>query len=131
MSKFLIVEDNEVNREFLLLLLQPRGECHWAESGEQGLEMFERALKDGELYDCAVLDIMLPVMDGLQTLEKMRALEEQFQVAPERQVKVIMASALDDRAKMNRAFFQGQAVSYLTKPFTIDQIRAELDKFGF
>jgi two-component system chemotaxis response regulator CheY len=92
--------------------------------------MFREALDAGKPFDCAVLDIVLPGMDGLQTLEKMRAEEQERAIPPDLSLKVIMASALSDQARVNRAFFQGQAVSYLTKPFSIDQIRSELDKFG-
>ncbi|MBU1248379.1 MAG: response regulator, partial [Proteobacteria bacterium] len=74
MSRFLIIEDNEVNREFLLVLLEQRGECQWAGSGEDGLVMFEESLAEGKPFDCVIMDIILPGMDGLQTLEKFRAL---------------------------------------------------------
>ncbi len=130
MPRFLIVEDNAVNREFMLVLLESRGECVCAQSGEEALTLFTAALKDNAPYDCVFMDIMLPGIDGLQTLETMRAVEREQGVGPNEQSKAIITSALDNPAQKNRAFFQGQAISYLTKPFTIRKVREELDNFG-
>ncbi len=130
MPRFLIVEDNAVNREFMLMLLDNRGECVCARSGEEALTLFTTGLKNNAPYDCVFMDIMLPGIDGLQTLETMRAVEQEQGISLNEQSKAIITSAIDSPATINRAFFQGQAISYLTKPFSIDKFRKELDNFG-
>jgi two-component system chemotaxis response regulator CheY len=126
--RVLIVEDNPVNQEFLRAIMDPHGTCQAVETAEEALEAFEQAHQAGDPFDLVFMDIVLPGMDGQQALEKIRAREKSLGAAP---VKVIMTTALDDSKNMTRAFFQGQAISYLTKPFTVDKVSNELKKFGF
>jgi len=130
MLRVLIVEDEPVNREFLLLALKGRARCVAVESGEAAIEAFTLALDDSEPFDLVFLDLLLPGMGGLQTLEKLRFLEEHFELPESRRAKVIVATALDDDRAASRAFIQGRAVSYMTKPFRVADIRGELDKLG-
>jgi two-component system chemotaxis response regulator CheY len=126
--RVLIVEDNPLNQEFLKAIMASHDAfCEAVESGEEALEAFERAHAAAEPYDLVFMDIVLPNMDGQQTLEKLRAIEKSQAVAS---VKVIMTTALDDKKNMTRAFFQGQAISYLTKPFTVDEVGKELQRLG-
>lgn len=127
----LVVEDNPVNSVFLRCIMEEHGPCLCVESGEEALAAFTDALEAGQPYDLVFLDIMLPGMDGLQALEKIRALEHARGIAPHRAVKVIITTALDDDRNAARAFFQGQAMSYLTKPMTVGKVTAELVRFGF
>ena len=41
-----------------------------------------------------------------------------------------MTTALDDSTKASRAFFQCEAISYITKPISAEKIQMELSKFG-
>jgi two-component system chemotaxis response regulator CheY len=59
----------------------------------------------------------------------MRHLERQEGVGLTDAAKVIMVSANDDSRTVYRAFFQGQAMSFLPKPFTGDAVLDELRKF--
>jgi len=126
----LIVEDAPVNREFLILALKPYADCTPAGSGEEGLAAYTRALRDGQPYDVVFLDIMLPGIDGLKTLELMRAEEDREELPESRRARVIVTTVLDDDRAASRAFISGRAVSYMTKPFRLRQIRDELGKLG-
>jgi len=128
--RILIVEDEPVNREFLLMSLRGFGECQAVISGEDALEALEAALDAGQPFDVVFLDIMLPGMNGLQTLEQLRALEVRHEIPERRHVPVIITTGLDDDRAASRAFIQGQAVSYMTKPFRPGQISGELRKLG-
>ena len=129
--KVLIVEDSFVGREYLLALLEETdATCIAVETGEEALEIFREAHGEGDSIDLVILDIVLPGMDGLQTLEKLRALEADWDVPADRACKVIMATALDDDTNATRAFFQGNAASYITKPITPDKLAAELHALG-
>ena len=76
------------------------------------------------------LDIVLPGMNGLQALEQLRALEMKHAVPADKRVPVIVTTGLDDDQTASRAFIQGQALSYMTKPFRPGQIPEELRKLG-
>jgi len=129
MLRVLIVDDDPVNTCFLMEILNPYAICETADNGRQGLDAFGRALASGKPYDLIFLDVMMPGMDGHQALEGMRHLEHQQGVASSDAAKVIMVSALDDTRTIYRAFFQGQALSFLAKPFTSDTVLDELRKF--
>ena len=71
--RVLVVDDNETNREVLRCQLDSwkiTGEC--AESGEQALEMLRAAAGSGHAYDLAILDKIMPGMDGLELAHRIR-----------------------------------------------------------
>ncbi len=129
MLRALIVDDDPVNTLFLMEILAPYAACDNAADGLAGLDAFDRALASGHPYDLIFLDVKMPGMDGHQALERMRHLERLRGVGIADAAKVIMISALDDSRTIYRAFFQGQALSFLTKPFTCETVIEELRKF--
>lgn len=129
MLRALIVDDDPINTRFLVEILAPYAVCDTAGNGRAGLEAFRRALTVGPAYDLILLDVMMPDMDGHQALEGMRHLEHVQGVPSSDAAKVIMISALDDARTMYRAFFQGQAMSFLSKPFSGETVLQELRKF--
>ncbi len=69
----LVVDDNETNRSVLKGQLESwkmSGDC--AESGEQALEMMRHAADSGKAYDVAILDRMMPGMDGCELATKIK-----------------------------------------------------------
>jgi len=128
--RILIIEDEPVNREFLLLALREHGDCRAVGTGEAGLHEIRQALSGARPFDVVFLDIMLPGIDGLKPLETLRSVEEEFEVAASARAQVIVTTVLDDDRTASRAFIHGQAASYLTKPFRARQITDELSKLG-
>ena len=71
--RMLIVDDNATNRRVLSLQAKSWGmECEAAESGDQAL----RLLRAGHRFDVAVLDMQMPVMDGIQLGGEIRRLHD-------------------------------------------------------
>lgn len=105
--KILIVDDYEDNRYTLKRRLKRDGykECDEAENGQIALEMLAQ-----KQYDLVLLDLMMPIMDGFEVLEKMR-LKAEYSHLP-----VIMISAADDLEKIAKGISLG-AEDYLPKPF--------------
>ena len=129
MLRALIVDDDPVSKRFLAEILAPYAACDIANNGREGLDAFGRALADNQPYDFIFLDVMMPGMDGHQALEGMRHLERQQNIGVTDAAKVIMISASDDSRNIYRAFFQGQAMSFLSKPFSSDSVLNELRRF--
>src|SRR6266511_1719599 len=72
----LVVDDEEIMREILETLLVREGyEVRLASSGEEGLEL-ARALP----FDAAIVDIMMPGLDGIATLDELKRLDEDLAV---------------------------------------------------
>ena len=87
------------------------------------------ALEDGEPYDPACLDIMMPVMDGYQVLRSIRDLEADHGIPEEEQVKVIMTTALNDEENVKMAF-DGDAVCIPESRSTKEKFDQALKKLG-
>ncbi|MYM37842.1 hybrid sensor histidine kinase/response regulator [Duganella qianjiadongensis] len=109
-GRILLVEDTEMNRQLARILLTRLGwEVDEAHDGQQALD----ALAERQ-YDMVLMDCMMPVLDGYQATEQLRA-REAAQGLPRTPVVALTASAIDgDR---ERCIASG-ADDYLTKPFT-------------
>ncbi len=102
----IIVDNNEINRDVLARHLHREGyTTAAAENGLRALEMV-RARK----FDLVLLDVMMPELDGYETLRLLKADPEL------REIPVIMISALDDIESVVRCIEMG-AEDYLPKPF--------------
>jgi len=105
-AHILVVDDQEDNRAVLERRLRRQG--HTVESAAGGypaLDMLTRTC-----FDLVLLDVMMPDLDGLAVLERMKA------NAATRDIPVIMISALDDVASVVRCIERG-AEDHLSKPF--------------
>ena len=72
--KILLVEDNELNREIAVAVLEENGAAvTWAENGQVAVERFGGA--PAGTYDIILMDVMMPVMDGLTATRQIRALD--------------------------------------------------------
>tara|TARA_B110000483_G_scaffold136605_1_gene163346 strand:+ start:3077 stop:3472 length:396 start_codon:yes stop_codon:yes gene_type:complete len=118
--KILLVDDNFVSRKLLNSLLSGVGVCSPAASGEEALSLFVEAAKAEEPFDLICLDIMMPGLDGHETLSAIREWELDNAVDHISGVKVIMITAMDDKKNVFQAFKSG-CESYIVKP--IEQIK--------
>ncbi len=114
-KKILVVDDEDDVRMFLQDFLSERNlTVEAAESGEEALKKVEAIHPD-----IVLLDIMMPGMDGLECLEKIK------KKYPE--IIVIMITALKDEVRINRARELG-AHNYVVKPFSLSYLETELMK---
>jgi adenylate cyclase len=112
----LVADDNEDNRYTLTQRLQREGyrDLAIAANGRQALEHLE-----ARPFDLVLLDIMMPELDGMEVLARMKA-------APElRHIPVIMISAATDLDWVVRCIELG-AEDYLPKPFNRVLLRARI-----
>ncbi len=124
----LIVEDDYVSRTILRRMLMAYGEVHMAADGEEGVSAFASALNAGNPFDLVCLDIMLPKLDGLSVLRKIRALEAAAG-GKGKSIRVIMTTALNDKTYVVEAI--KHCDGYLVKPYEKDKLMSYLADFGF
>ena len=127
--KILLAEDDFVTRKFMVNFLSKYGECDVTVDGMEAVDAFMMALEDGEPYDLICLDIMMPVMDGYQSLVGIRHLEKERNIPEDKAVKVIMTTALNDEANVKMAFELGCTI-YSGKPIDQEKFEQALKKLG-
>jgi DNA-binding response OmpR family regulator len=114
--RVLVVDDAEGIRAFLANLLELEGyDVDTAEDGRSALALLE----GGAAPDVILLDVMLPGIDGLETLRRVRALDAR--------VPVVMLSVIGKASTIVEAMQLG-AADYLNKPFEEPVLRATLEK---
>ena len=113
--KILVVEDDFISRRLLCRYLQAVGESDVAVNGNEAIGAFKQILKTGERYDLICLDIMMPGMDGQETLKRLRALEAEHGIDAADRSKVIMTTALEDHDNVMAAF-SNACDGYVVKP---------------
>jgi CheY-like chemotaxis protein len=116
MTKILLVEDNEMNRDMLSRRLQRRGYVILAaESGEQGL-----SLARAEAPDLILMDITLPEMDGWEAARQLKADDST------RHIPIIALTAralVSDQAKA----FEVGCNDYDTKPVDFSRLTEKIE----
>jgi len=115
-SKILLVDDEPGMLRYIRTLLEVDDyKVETASTGEEAVRCVEKGLAP----DLVLLDVLMPGIDGLQTLEQLR------QMKPG--VKVVMLSCVNDTRKVVQAMRLG-AHDYLTKPFQKAELDAVLDQ---
>ncbi|MDH5183429.1 MAG: response regulator [Gammaproteobacteria bacterium] len=114
----LIVDDNEMNRDVLSRRLQREGyEVSTAEDGVKALSMMS-----AEAYNIVLLDIMMPDMDGFETLTNMRNLHNC------KDIPVIMLTSVNEMDDVKKCIDLG-ANDYVLKPYNMDDLKRRMEKF--
>jgi DNA-binding response OmpR family regulator len=111
----LVVDDDEMNQDVLARYLKREGhKVSTAADGAQALQMIA-----AERFDVVLLDIMMPVLDGYQVLERMKS------DARLRDIPVIVLSAASELESVVKCIELG-AEDYLPKPFERALLRARI-----
>ncbi|MGH7787814.1 MAG: sigma-54-dependent transcriptional regulator [Candidatus Binatia bacterium] len=112
--RVLVVDDETSVRESLRLILKERAAVTLAPNGEAAL-----AAVAAQAFDVILLDLLMPGLDGLEVLERVRALTQTPQV--------IMLTATKTVKSAVQAMKLG-AFDYVTKPFDIDELIILVDR---
>lgn len=114
-AKILLVDDEPGMLRYIKTLLEVDDYAvETATTGEEAIERFEKGLQP----DLVLLDVLMPGIDGLQTLERLRQMQPH--------AKIVMLSCVSDTRKVVQAMKLG-AQDYLTKPFQKAELDAVID----
>lgn len=108
-GSILVIDDEEIMREILDVLLTREGYAvRLASTGSEGIEL-ARSLP----FDAAVVDVMMPGLNGVETLEELRRIDDEL--------PVVMITALAS-VETGIAAMKAGAFDYITKPFKNDEV---------
>ena len=118
MSKILIVEDNEMNRDMLSRRLERKGyEVVMAEDGKKGVDMSK-----SENPDLILMDLSLPVMDGWEATSTIKGDEKT------KKIPIIVLTAHAMAGDREKALDAG-ADEYDTKPIDFKRLLGKIKEF--
>ncbi len=118
----LIVEDQEMNAEVLADLLDLENiSSEWAENGKRGVEMFAESEKGR--FDVILMDMRMPVMDGLTATREIRKLDR-----PDASTIPIIALSANAFEEDVRQCLEAGMNAHLSKPVDLDRLKETLGR---
>jgi two-component system response regulator (stage 0 sporulation protein F) len=109
MLRLMIVDDEVDICDFVREFFKERDfDVYVAHDGKEALDKMKSSRPD-----IVLLDVRMPVMDGIETLKKIRKMDDT--------IKVIMVTAVEDAEKAEEAKGHG-ASEYITKPLLLEQL---------
>jgi two-component system chemotaxis response regulator CheY len=128
--RVLVVDDDPASRHVLAAQLGGLAESTMCTSGAEAVEAVERAIAAGSHFDVIFLDIIMPHMDGHETLVRIRQAEQEAGLPPEAQARAVMVTSMDDETNTMAALFDGQVSAYLVKPPNKAELLRKLEMLG-
>lgn len=118
--KILLAEDNQVNMKLAMKLLGRDGhQVTWAEDGQAALNQLL-----AEPFDLVLMDMMMPIMDGLEATRQRRLYEQQQGLPP---IPIIAMTANAMQGDKERCLAEGMQ-GYVPKPVNPEQLRQEMQR---
>ena len=116
-NRLLIVDDALIMRKRIKDIAEGAG---WTVVGEAGNGEEALALYAQENPDLVTLDIVMPVMDGVTALKRLREADPM--------ARVVMISAVDQRDKLTECIGSG-AIDFIVKPFDTERLTGFFEKY--
>lgn len=113
-KKILVVEDNDINREFAVEMLS-REEMD-VDVAVDGLDAVEK-VSSSKKYDLVLMDIQMPRLDGMEATERIRAMEGEYY----KKLPIVGLSANAVKSDIDEALKSGMN-GYVTKPFVAAEL---------
>jgi signal transduction histidine kinase/DNA-binding response OmpR family regulator len=132
--KLLLAEDVEINREIVMVLLEPAGlEIDFAENGAEALKKYRER---PDYYDLILMDIQMPEMDGYEATRRIRAFEEdrrkktapEFPQALPKGIPIIAMTANVFREDVEKCLAAGMN-GHVGKPLNLEEVLIVLRKY--
>lgn len=115
--KILLVEDNLLNQRVVMFSLKRfNHEVIIANNGEEAVSIFNE-----QSFDVILMDIMMPVMDGLEATVKIRELEKQNDCTERTPIIALTANTMDNDKEKCIAYGMDE---FMAKPFDIEKLNS-------
>lgn len=119
----MLVEDNKLNQRLMESSLKRYGfSIDVANNGLEAVQMYQ---KSPESYDLIIMDIMMPVMDGLEATRHIRIFEQKKSI----RVPIIALTANTFNADRERCLSYGMD-EYIAKPLNMDKLSQAFKDLG-
>ena len=116
MKKVLVAEDEESIREFIVINLTRGG--YTVEQTDNGVTALQKFREDEQGFDVAILDIMMPELDGLSVCKELRKMSSDLGI-------IMLSAKTQEMDKVTGLLFG--ADDYVTKPFSPSELMARVD----
>ena len=116
--KVLIVDDNKLNRKVARNFLESL-EINKIDECSNGLECLTKIKEENQNYDIILMDIMMPVMNGAETLKELKKITN-FSIP-------VIALTADALAGAEEKYKKEGFMEYLSKPFTKEQLQVKIE----
>ena len=130
MKRYLIVDDDGMGRFLLKEFLGGFASCDVAENGKEGLRLFEQALSDGNPYSLICIDLVMPEMNGLALIRRIKELEKLHHLSHEYTARIFVITASDTAWDKADLLLDNLCDDYIVKPFDRSALQARLRTYG-
>jgi CheY-like chemotaxis protein len=121
-ARVLVVEDNPVNQKVIeAMLMKLNVEVDSVENGEEALAAIMRGMRP----DLVLMDVQMPVMDGLEATKRIRHWEDETQQTPQRIIALTAGAFEDDRQQCIACGMD----DFLAKPINMKDLASILAKW--
>jgi signal transduction histidine kinase/DNA-binding NarL/FixJ family response regulator len=122
--RILLAEDHDVNQElFLNMLAQLGWRAELAENGAEAISMIEEAKRQGDPYSLVLMDMQMPVLDGIEATRRIRASGIGAEQLP---ILALTANVYEDDVA---ACFEAGSQAHLAKPIQMTELDRALRKW--
>jgi len=119
--RILVAEDNAINQKLVRRMLEKRGHLvTLAANGEQALAEIQRGV-----FDLVLMDVQMPVMDGLEATARIR----QFEAAAGTHLPVVALTAHAMKGDRERCLSAGMD-AYVSKPIAVQELDEAIGRFA-
>jgi two-component system chemotaxis response regulator CheY len=125
--RFLIVDDDPKNLKLLKAMVSKFGECETVDHGEEAISAFKKAWENWRPFSLILLDILMPEMDGLQVLDRIRKIEKDKKVSHQHRVNIIMVTGLSEKDMVHECLRKG-CDDFILKPINSQLLFDKVNK---
>ncbi len=128
MKRYLIVEDDEMTRLMLQDVLSEFAPCDIADNGMEALILFENALIGGNPYSLLCVDLIMPAMNGLAFIRRVKEIEKTHISDGKLCSKIFVITSSDSAWDKADLLLENLCDDYIVKPFDRSSLIANLYK---
>jgi len=125
--RILIVEDDLPSQLFMQVVLREYAPCEVAENGLQAVRVYIDAAVGGAPFDVVFMDIMMPEMDGLAAMDRIREFEALNPQSVPKRAHMVVVTATEDMQSLIHAYCSGEVYAFLKKPLESGVLQATMD----